>query len=115
MAAAALVVVFRVVEALGAQEEPDAEKDFRQVDASQWSLVLPHCGVLVGQHWFVVGSDKAYPSILRAAVVVLADQVSVLGTAVLGVNLSDDTRSQGKDSDSSKLHYEYYDSVTNDL
>lgn len=44
----ALVVVFRVVEALGAQDEPGAEKDFRQVEASQWSLVLPHCIELDG-------------------------------------------------------------------
>lgn len=47
MAAAALVVVLSVVEDLGAHEEPGAEKDFRQVEASQWSLVLPHCSVLV--------------------------------------------------------------------
>lgn len=41
--AEALVVVSSVVEAIGAQEEPGAEKDFRQVGASQWTSVLPHC------------------------------------------------------------------------
>jgi hypothetical protein len=43
----ARVVVLRVVVGfLGAQEEPAAEKVFRQVEASQWSLVVPHCVVL---------------------------------------------------------------------
>jgi hypothetical protein len=41
--AEALVVVFRVVVGfLGAQLDPGAEKDFMQVEASQWSLVEPH-------------------------------------------------------------------------
>lgn len=103
--AEALVVVFRVVEALGAQEEPGAEKDFRQVEASQWSLVLPHCDGLEG--YIKERLFETYPSILRAAVVVLARDVAVLRTAVLGVDLSEDTRSEGKDSDSSELHYDY--------
>jgi hypothetical protein len=38
------VVVLRVVVGfLGAQEELAAEKVFRQVEASQWSLEVPHC------------------------------------------------------------------------
>lgn len=90
--AEAFVVVFIVVEALGAHEEPAAEKGFRQVAASQWSLVVPHCIELVGR--YIMRQWKlTYPSILRAAVVVLADQIAVLGTAMLGVDLSDDTRS----------------------
>jgi hypothetical protein len=51
--------------------------------------------------------EKTYPSILAAAVVVLANKVAVLRTAVLGVNLSDDTRSERQNSDGDELHYEY--------
>lgn len=37
------MVVFKVVVGfVGAQLDPGAENDFRQVEASQWSLVEPH-------------------------------------------------------------------------
>lgn len=49
---------------------------------------------------------ETYPSVLRAAVVVLALHISILRTAVLRVNGSKDSRSQRKKSDSSELHYE---------
>ena len=101
------MVVFKVVVGfLGAQEEPAAEKDFRQVEASQWSLVLPHCRGLASLN-DVKRLKATYPSVLGAAVVVLADNVAILGTAVLGVDLSEDTRIKGKNSDSSELHYDY--------
>lgn len=58
---------------------------------------------------------ETYPSVLRAAVVVLASDIAVLRTAVLGIDLRERTRSKGKDSDSSELHYDYYDPVTNDF
>jgi hypothetical protein len=48
-----------------------------------------------------------YPSVLRAAVVVLADDVAVLRTAVLRVDRREHGGGQGKNSDSSELHYEY--------
>lgn len=41
-----MVVLRVVVGFLGAHEEPAAEKVFRQVEASQWSLEVPHCVVL---------------------------------------------------------------------
>jgi hypothetical protein len=50
--------------------------------------------------------EKTYPSVLRAAVVVLALHVPILRTAVLRVDGSKDSRSQRKKSDSSELHYE---------
>lgn len=50
---------------------------------------------------------ETHPSVLRAAVVILANDIAVLRTAVLGVDLRERTRGKGKDSDSSELHYEY--------
>ena len=50
--------------------------------------------------------EKTYPSVLRAAVVVLALHVAVLRTAVLRVDGGEDGRSQREESDSSELHYE---------
>jgi|SRR5690242_19038664 len=52
-------------------------------------------------------SAMTYPSVLRAAVVVLASDIAVLRTTVLRVDLSESTHSEGKDSDGSKLHYDY--------
>lgn len=51
--------------------------------------------------------EGTYPSVLRAAVVVLALHVPVLRTAVLRVDGGEDGRSQREKSDSSELHYEY--------
>jgi hypothetical protein len=39
-----VVVVFRVVGVAGLQDDEPLEKDFRQVEASQWSFVVPHFG-----------------------------------------------------------------------
>ena len=52
-------------------------------------------------------SSRSAPSVLRAAVVVLALYISVLRTAVLRVDGGEDGRSQREKSDSSELHYEY--------
>jgi hypothetical protein len=41
-----VVVVFRVVGVAGLQAEEPLEKDFRQVEASQWSFVVPHLEVV---------------------------------------------------------------------
>lgn len=71
--------------------------------------------MLVAGLQFTVFGWSTNPSVLRAAVVVLARDIAVLGTATLRVNQREGTCGQGKDSDSRELHYEYYDDpITNE-